>query len=185
MGSFGSYVVLNCNWANASDVLDGIKIITSSQVIPGLYLQSYNIEELPNGVFDNVSLKILTLRTPKLRIIQADALGKKSELSIRHFAVLVSKLSEIPRNIFHAQLQTLIFQNSTLETLSEICKGMECAQTLIQISFAGNKINRIENGAFKSLKNLTDLDLSQNKLKSVSGDIFGNKLEKMGALYLM
>ncbi|KAF4079871.1 hypothetical protein AMELA_G00183290 [Ameiurus melas] len=135
-----------------------------------LYLQNNHIEEIKAGVFDNVTdLRWLVLdnndiTTDKIQSGTIDKLGKLEKLLFSY-----NKLSK-PPSLSSKSLDEVKFIGNKLTTFpSGLLSGME---NLTTIHLAKNKLTSEGlAGAFKGLKSLMLLDLSENKLKKLPAGI--------------
>lgn len=135
-----------------------------------LYLQNNLIEEIKAGVFDNVTdLRWLVLdhnniTADKIQSGTIDKLGKLEKLLFSY-----NKLSK-PPSLSSKSLDEVKLIGNMLTTLpSGILSGME---NLTTIHLSKNKLTSEGiNGAFKGLKSLMLLDLSENSLKKLPAGI--------------
>lgn len=140
-----------------------------------LYLQNNHIEEIKAGVFDNVTdLRWLVLdnndiTTDKIQSGTIDKLGKLEKLLFSY-----NQLSK-PPSLSSKSLDEVKFIGNKLTTFpSGLLSGME---NLTTIHLAKNKLTTEGlAGAFKGLKSLMLLDLSENKLKKLPTGISASLL---------
>ncbi|KAI5618012.1 lumican precursor [Silurus asotus] len=135
-----------------------------------LYLQNNLIEEIKTGVFDNVTdLRWLVLDHNNIISdkIQSGTIDKLSKLEKLLFSY--NKLSK-PPSISSKSLDEVKFIGNQLTTFpSGTLSGME---NLTTIHLGKNKLTSEGiTGAFKGLKSLMLLDLSENKLKKLPAGI--------------
>ncbi|GAA6080740.1 lumican [Tachysurus ichikawai] len=135
-----------------------------------LYLQNNLIEEIKAGVFDNVTdLRWLVLdnnniTSDKIQSGTIDKLGKLEKLLFSY-----NKLNK-PPSLSTKSLDEVKLVGNQLTTIpSGTLSGME---NLTSVHLAKNKLTTEGlTGAFKGLKSLMLLDLSENKLKKVPAGI--------------
>ncbi|TST22561.1 Lumican [Bagarius yarrelli] len=140
-----------------------------------LYLQNNLIEEIKTGVFDNVTnLRWLVLdhnniTSDKIQSGSIDKLGKLEKLLFSH-----NKLNK-PPTLSTKSLDEVKFIANQLTTLpSGLLSGMD---NLTAIHLARNKLTSDGiAGAFKGLKSLMLLDLSENKLKKLPAGVSASLL---------
>ncbi|XP_046730343.1 lumican [Silurus meridionalis] len=135
-----------------------------------LYMQNNLIEEIKTGVFDNVTdLRWLVLDHNNITSdkIQSGTIDKLSKLEKLLFSY--NKLSK-PPSISSKSLDEVKFIGNQLATFpSGTLSGME---NLTTIHLGKNKLTSEGiTGAFKGLKSLMLLDLSENKLKKLPAGI--------------
>ncbi|KAM9467931.1 lumican [Clarias gariepinus] len=135
-----------------------------------LYLQNNLIEEIKAGVFDNVTnLRWIVLdnnqiTSDKIQGGTIDKLGKLEKLLFSH-----NKLSKPPK-LSSKSLDEIRLTDNQLTTIpSGHLSGME---NLTTIHLSKNKLTTEGiTGAFKGLKSLMLLDLSENKLKKLPAGV--------------
>ncbi|MCJ8742988.1 hypothetical protein PDJAM_G00088550 [Pangasius djambal] len=135
-----------------------------------LYLQNNLIEEIKAGVFDNVTdLRWLVLdhnniTSDKIQVGTIDKLGKLEKLLFSY-----NKLSKPPGLSTKSLDEVKLIGNQLTSLPSGFLSGME---NLTTIHLAKNKLTSEGiTGAFKGLKSLMLLDLSENKLKKVPAGV--------------
>lgn len=135
-----------------------------------LYLQNNLIEEIKAGVFDNVTdLRWLVLdhnniTADKIQSGTIEKLGKLEKLLFSY-----NKLSKPPKLNSKSLDEVKLIGNQLTALPSGILSGME---NLTTVHLSKNKLTSDSIvGAFKGLKSLMLLDLSENKLKKLPAGI--------------
>ncbi|XP_056604086.1 lumican [Triplophysa dalaica] len=153
-----------CNERN----LKFIPIVPSG--IKYLYLQDNNIEEVKPGVFDNATdLRWLVLdnnniTSEKIRAGTIDKLIKLEKLYFSH-----NKLTKPPGPLSKSLDELKLTDNQLTSFPSNTLSGME---NLTTIHLSKNKLTTESiTGAFKGLKSLLLLDVSENKLKKLPAGV--------------
>ncbi|XP_048012244.1 lumican isoform X1 [Megalobrama amblycephala] len=153
-----------CNDRN----LKFIPIVPSG--IKYLYLQNNLIEEIKAGVFDNVTdLRWLVLDNNKITSdkIQAGTIDKLGRLEKLYFSN--NQLTKPPGPLSKSMDELKLIGNDLSSFPASTLSGMENLTTL---HLSKNKLTTESiTGAFKSLKSLVLLDVSENKLKKLPSGV--------------
>ncbi|XP_051746818.1 lumican [Ctenopharyngodon idella] len=153
-----------CNERN----LKFIPIVPSG--IKYLYLQNNLIEEIKAGVFDNVTdLRWLVLDHNKITSdkIQAGTIDKLASLEKLHFSH--NQLTKPPGPLSKSMDELKLIGNELSSFPASTLSGMENLTTL---HLSKNKLTTESiTGAFKGLKSLVLLDVSENKLKKLPSGV--------------
>ncbi|XP_051974633.1 lumican-like [Xyrauchen texanus] len=135
-----------------------------------LYLQNNNIEEIKAGVFDNATdLRWLVLDNNNITSdkIQAGTIDKLSSLEKLLFSN--NKLTKPPGPLSKSLDELKLIGNQLSSFPSNTLSGME---NLTTIHLSKNKLTTESiTGAFKGLKSLVLLDVSENKLKKLPAGV--------------
>lgn len=135
-----------------------------------LYLQNNNIEEIKAGVFDNATdLRWLVLdhnniTSDKIQAGTIDKLTKLEKLLFSH-----NKLTKPPSPLSKSLDELRMTDNQLTSFPSGTLSGLE---NLTTIHLSRNKLTTESiTGAFKGLKSLLLLDVSENKLKKLPAGV--------------
>ena len=132
-----------------------------------LNLSSNLIYNLTGSLFSNLSsLKVLILRNNKLDYIIKDYF--KGLNSLAHLDVSYNQVKIIWSDAFFVytkKLESLILKSNQIHKLNDSLESLSCLKEL-DLSF--NFINSITN---KDLNNLTNLDLSSNRLENIDFNV--------------
>ncbi|XP_016106383.1 lumican-like [Sinocyclocheilus grahami] len=135
-----------------------------------LYLQNNLIEEIKAGVFDNVTdLRWLVLDNNNITSdkIQAGTIDKLSKLEKLLFSY--NKLTKPPGPLSKSLDELKLISNQLSSFPANTLSGME---NLTTIHLSENKLTTESiTGAFKGLKSLVLLDVSENKLKKLPSGV--------------
>lgn len=135
-----------------------------------LYLQDNNIEEVKPGVFDNATdLRWLVLDNNNITSdkIQAGTIDKLTKLEKLYFSH--NKLTKPPGPLSKSLDELKLTNNQLSSFPSNTLSGME---NLTTIHLSKNKLTTESiTGAFKGLKSLLLLDVSENKLKKLPAGV--------------
>lgn len=158
-----------------------------SKVITHIYLSDNNIERMPSyeyiltSQFSMTRLRELWLMNNNIRRLELSKIHHLRS-SLRLLSAANNKIASVePPNEPFSRLLVLDLPDNELTSVNFLRKsGFE---SLTNISFSNNRIQRIETNTFGRLKNLRELVLSNNKLQSLDYQAFDN-LENLRTLDL-
>lgn len=124
------------------------------------------------------TLKHLYVAYNPLTHLKANSFDEAPNLEIIEF--IYNNLADIDANAFAGlpRLNELRFNNNKIGTSLKSETFSEVAESLTKLNLGSNEIAEIPEGMLRNLKNLQQLSLYLNKLKTVDGSVFPKSLKK-------
>ncbi|XP_066156712.1 chondroadherin-like [Euwallacea fornicatus] len=143
-----------------------------------LSLKGNCLEEIAEGVFNNLRISILDLSQNQIKLIRDDALTSLPNLLTINLADNV--ISEWNKRWFYQVplLTRISMQNNSLETIPSKAfpnlkgeKRYGKVRLTLNLIFSHNQIKEIEENAFEGIENINNLWLDHNKITNFSDDL--------------
>ncbi|XP_004524723.1 slit homolog 2 protein isoform X1 [Ceratitis capitata] len=137
--NLGRELSVQCDQVNFAVLLDALNTYAKEKPIDLLYINNSTINELPNNVFENLSVHNVQLSSCQITKINDDAF-RGQETVLRNLNLQDNLLTEVPM------------------------QAMKSLSKLNLLDLSKNSITFIPNGAFSSLSKLSTLKLNDNNV---------------------
>ncbi|XP_028901422.1 leucine-rich repeat-containing protein 4B isoform X2 [Zeugodacus cucurbitae] len=137
--NLGQELSVQCDQVNFPELIGALNTYAKQKPIDLLYINNATINELPNNIFENLSVHNVQLSSCQISNIQDEA--------------------------FHGQEAVLKNLNLQDNLLAEIpIKAIKSLSKLNLLDLSKNRITFVSNGSFSSLKKLSTLKLNDNNV---------------------
>ncbi|XP_018796386.1 PREDICTED: leucine-rich repeat-containing protein let-4 isoform X3 [Bactrocera latifrons] len=137
--NLGRELSVQCDQVNFFLLMDALSIYATQKPIDLLYINNSTINELPNNIFQNLSVHNVQLSSCQIRKIQNGAFNGQ-ETMLKNLNLQDNLLTEVPT------------------------KAINSLNKLNLIDLSKNRITFVSNSSFSSLKKLSTLKLNDNNV---------------------
>lgn len=149
--------------------------VSLSRPISLLIFYGYNLDEIPENSFNNLSIKYLHLISTNLRKISTNTFN--GTLYLEELVVYGGDLEDIEKDAFEpvkSTLRKLDFTNCRLnmKRMDQISPNLKPLRFLKYLYLAENNFPELKYRWFSAFGMLKELNLANNNIEKVPGDVF-------------
>ncbi|CAM1298247.1 Uncharacterised protein g2076 [Pycnogonum litorale] len=179
------HVIINCCDENVTKIykyFDNLQKNGTSE-IEKIVIRSETIDTLRPFLFGQLQVRYIEIDFKGL--LKLDIRTFRGQNNIKVLKLKNTQLSQIPIKIVNQLTELLILKFDKFKKVTSIAdyafEGVQSSNIYL-VSFYGNNIRYIGEGAFSNLVRLSFLDLASNQLKEINVNIFPKKLTALKIL---
>lgn len=171
----GLLVNITCISDDINAIYGSIDLLSeSSTQVFEINILNNNVTELKKNVFGKSIIRHAKFDVPKLKKLPENVfLGQEN--SMRRLEFTATDMDFIPLKVLNQArlLNSFTFANSggVMEVGSKAFQEIPWRRTLMILNYSRNKIITVHERAFSDLFRLVELDLSNNQITNIKGDI--------------